>query len=183
MPGRRPARAFLAAALAAALAVVSRPARAEHLLVPTPPDWAVTTLPAPEEDGRTALGERRRATLPGPDDRPLATVEVVELPQVSDQTGQLPAMLRQAVEVATQRYAGAGIEDRCEAAQPLQVAGQPALGAECTAYRGAQPVLGQMVIIMVTPASLYGITYSAGAADYRTHEAVFRAALAAARLQ
>lgn len=173
----------LASIAAALLLLPAAAARAEHLVLDTPPDWAITTLPAPEVDGHVLAGQRRRAILPGANGRPLAAIEVTELPQTADQTGELAPMLKIAVETAMKGYAADQLDDRCDPPAALQLAGHPALRTDCTIYRGAQPVLGQVIVMLVTPATLFSVTYSAGMANYSTHQQAFGRALGSARIQ
>lgn len=158
-------------------------ARAEHVTLQTPAEWTVTTLDAPETDGQPVNGARHRAMLPGPNGRPLAAIEVTELPQTSNQVSRLQTFMQQAVTQAAAEFAGNHLEERCEAARSIRVADQAALRTDCTVRRGEQPLLRQAIVMFVTSASLYGISYSAGIAGYETYEPIFQQALRSAHIE
>ncbi len=158
-------------------------ARAEQVMLQTLSEWTVTTLDAPETDGHRIKGTRHRAILPGPNGRPLAAIEVTGLPQDSNQAARLETFMQQAVTQAAAEFAGNHLEERCETARSIRVAEQAALRTDCTVRRGEQPVLRQAIIMFVTPASLYSISYSAGIAGYETYEPVFQQALRFAHIE
>lgn len=158
-------------------------AYAEHVTLQTPAAWTVTTLDAPETDGHPVKGARHRAMLPGPNGRPLAAIEVTELPQTSNQTGRLEAFMQQAVTQAAADFVSNHLEERCEGARSIRVAEQPALRTNCTVRRGEQPLLRQAIVMFVTPAGLYSISYSAGMAGYEAYEPIFEQALHSAHIE
>ncbi len=158
-------------------------ARAEHADVPMPAGWTVSKLPAPELDGRSVAGTRHRAMLMTAAGRPLAAVELTELPQTADGTGRLRAIMRDAVGQATADFKANDLADTCDDPAPIQVAGTPGLRTGCVIRRGEQAMVRQVIALWVTPKGLYTLSFSAAPSQFDAHLPEFEAALGAARTE
>ncbi len=171
------------ACMAAVLLALPIAARAESIMVAMPPGWTVTTLAAPSLDGSTVAGSRRRAILPGPAGQPAAAIELIELPQDADLTAKLAATMQDALDQAASDFAEHKLENRCRRPEPARVAGQPALRADCTLWRGDQPLLRQAIVMFLTQRGLYSLSYSAAATGYDAYQVDFDRVLGSVRLE
>lgn len=159
--------------LSALGAVLAGPAWAEQLAVTFPQGWTVSELPGSMVDGHVTPGDRRRAILPGPDGKPLAAIELTEIPGAEAQRQPLADIVRIAQDTATADYAKAGLQDRCTAAAPVRAGTWSALQIDCTVSRGEEPVLHQVIAMWATPGGFYSLSYTAPTRSGQVGEAEF----------
>ena len=149
------------------------PARAEQLPVTFPQGWTVLELPGPTVDGHVTPGDRRRAFLPGPDGKPLAAIELTEIPGGEAQRQPLADIVQIAQDTTAADYAKAGLQDRCAAPAPVRAGTWSALQIDCTVSRREEPVLHQVIAMWATPGGFYSLSYTAPTRSGQAGQAEF----------
>ena len=150
---------------------------AEQVAIAFPPGWTVSGLAGPTVDGHVTPGDRRRAILPGPDGKPLAAIELTEIPGAEARRQPLADIVRIAQDTATADYAKAGLQNRCAAPAPVRAGTWDALQIDCTVSRGEEPVLHQVIAMWAMPGGFYSLSYTAPTRSGQAGQAEFRQVL------
>ena len=129
-------------------------------------------------DGHITAGDRRRAVLPGPGGKPLAAIELTEIPGAEARQQPLADIVQTAQDTAAADYAKAGLQDRCAAPASVRAGTWSALQIDCTVSRGEAPVLHQVIAMWATAEGFYSLSYTAPTSSGQVGEAEFRQVLA-----
>ena len=158
-------------------------AHAETVRIAFPSGWVVTEMAPPLLDGKPVLGNRRRAVLSAASGKPMAAIELTILPQTSDRSHQLTAVMQQTQQTAISVYRKASLDDICDTPASLRVAGKDGLRTACAIRRGEKLLLRQEFVVWITANDLLSLSYSAPIGPFAVNARLFEQTLGSVRLE